>query len=141
MTHSARPQVLLVEDNPDDVLLLRRAFAQATGGVSLAVAADGDAAVRFLQRDGEGLRLLVLDLKLPRRSGFEVLGWLRANAALALLPVVVLTSSGEDSDIRRAYELGANSYLVKPVDFSHFQEMARSLERYWLQLNAVAVSL
>lgn len=129
--------VLLVEDNPDDVLLLRRAFRKAGIGAGLAVEHDGEAAVRFLQGEGAArLKLLVLDLKLPRLSGLEVLAWMRRSSNLRV-PVVVLTSSREDLDIKRAYELGANSYLIKPVDFTQFQDMVRSLEQYWLQLNTL----
>jgi CheY-like chemotaxis protein len=134
--------ILLVEDNPDDVLLIRRAFKKAGLGHSLQVATHGEEAVDYLCGEGEfGDRdqhpfpaLVLLDLQLPRRSGHEVLAWLRAQEELRRLPVVVLTSSREPRDINRAYDLGANSYLVKPVSFDALLEMVQVLERFWMAL-------
>lgn len=135
--------ILLVEDEPDDIFLLQRAFGRLNLPHSLQVIEDGEAAIAYLSRqepyaDAERYpfpTLILLDLKLPRLSGFEVLAWLRQQPELRRLLVVVLTSSQETLDINRAYDLGANSYLVKPVDFSVFLEMVRSLELYWLMLN------
>ena len=135
--------ILLVEDNGDDVLLIRRAFRQAGAAAALRVVGDGDAAVAYLQGSGAFAdrtahplpRLVLLDLKLPRRSGLEVLQWLRAEPALRTLLVVVLTSSGERADVDRAYALGANSYLVKPVDYDNLLRMAAALDLYWMRLN------
>jgi len=117
------PLILLVEDDPDSVTLLQRAFRKAGLTNALQVVEDGEQAVRYLSGqepyadpERHPLPVLVLlDLKLPRKSGFEVLAWLRREPDLRHLPVVVLTSSREPSDIKRAYDLGANSYLVKPV--------------------------
>ena len=135
--------VLLVEDELNDVLLVKRAFRKAGANVSMHVVNDGQAAVDYLA--GHGIytdrvayplpTLLWLDLKFPRKSGHEVLEWLRNQAALNRMPVVVLTSSKESRDVNRAYDLGANSYLVKPVAFADLLKMAQTLDLYWLQLN------
>lgn len=137
--------ILLVEDNGDDVALVRRAFRRAGITTRLEVVGDGDAAVDYLQGSGPWSdrqawplpRLLLLDLKLPRRSGLEVLQWVRGQPALRALVVVVLTSSRENTDLRRAYAAGANSYLVKPVDFDDLLRMVQTLELYWMGLNEV----
>ena len=135
--------VLLVEDNPDDVLLIRNAFRKAGARASLQVVGDGDEAVAYL--GGEGAfadrlaypmpALLLLDLKLPRRSGFEVLQWVRHNPATKHVPTIVLTSSNQHEDVRRAYECQANSYLVKPVARDALVAMLGTLDNYWLGLN------
>ena len=134
---------LLVEDNSTDALMVRRAFTKASLQGTLEVVDDGDKAVAYLSGQGafaDRARhplpvLLLLDLKLPRRSGLEVLEWLRQQPGLKRLPVVVLTSSEENADINRAYDLGANSYLVKPVDFDGLLEIVKGLGLYWLVLN------
>jgi CheY-like chemotaxis protein len=135
--------LLLIEDDPNDVALFRRAVRKA--GLSLDVynAEDGEAAVRFLetratnspQDPGEIPWIVLLDLKMPRKSGLEVLEWLRRQPRLRRLPVIIFTSSREKSDIARAYELGANSYLVKPVSFDQLKEMVSDVNHYWLELN------
>jgi CheY-like chemotaxis protein len=140
------PSILLVEDNPDDVLLTRRAVRKAGLQASLAVACDGDEAVAYL--DGSGAyedrqafplpSLILLDLKLPRRSGLEVLHWIRARPAFATTPVVVLTSSAQDEDIRQAYQRGANSYLQKPIALNELVRMLTVLGLYWLDINLTA---
>jgi CheY-like chemotaxis protein len=141
MAEDAR--ILLVEDNEDDVMLIQRAFRRGGVGAALSVARDGDSAVAYLRGDGEygdrGLhplpRLMLLDLKLPRRSGLEVLEWARAEGSLRGLVIVVLTSSRESRDVARAYELGANSFLVKPVEFDRLLDLAKALDLYWMRLN------
>lgn len=135
--------ILLVEDNRNDILLVQRAFRKANLAHSIQVIEDGDSAVLYLaggdpytDRDQYPLpALILLDLKLPRRSGLEVLAWLKQQPDLKRLPVVVLTSSGETIDIHRAYDLGANSYLVKPPSFADLKTMLESLNLYWLTLN------
>jgi len=135
--------ILIVEDNPTDVMLIRRAFARSNIANPIQVAIDGDRAVSYLSgRDGYDDRaqyplpaLVLLDLKLPRRSGLEVLEWLRGQDALRRLPVVMLTSSRQSQDVNRAYDLGANSYLVKPVEFDDLQEMLGTLNTYWITYN------
>ncbi|MBD1827647.1 response regulator [Microcoleus vaginatus GB1-A2] len=133
--------ILLVEDNPVDILLMQRAFRNETfANTSLQIVRDGDAAVFYLNGDGEYSdrdryplpSIILLDLKLPRRSGHEVLVWLKQQPELKRLPVVMLTSSRQTLDVKRAYDLGANSYLVKPVGFASLLEMMRSFNEYWL---------
>ena len=135
--------ILLVEDTRDDVLLIRRAFRKAGLNVSVHCVGDGEAAIHYLS--GEGAYsdreqhplpvLVLLDLKLPRRSGFEVLAWIRQQPLLKRLSVVMLTSSDQAPDVNRAYDLGASSYLVKPVEFDALLEMVRALDLYWLLWN------
>lgn len=136
--------ILLVEDNPADILLIQRAFRQADlSHISLQIVRDGDAAVLYLSGEREYLdreryplpMLMLLDLKLPRRSGHEVLEWLRQQPDLKRLPVIMLTSSREVFDVNQAYELGVNSYLVKPIGFAALVEMLKTLNLYWLMLN------
>ncbi|MCA1856788.1 response regulator [Massilia oculi] len=137
------PLILLVEDNPDDVLLARRAIKKAALAVALQVVHDGDEAVAYLDGSGHfGDRgrhplpaLVLLDLKLPKRSGLAVLRWIRSQPALATTPVVVLTSSSEDEDIQKAYALGANSYLLKPVAFHGLVQLLGVLDLYWFRNN------
>ncbi|AFZ08567.1 response regulator receiver protein [Oscillatoria nigro-viridis PCC 7112] len=133
--------ILLVEDNPVDILLMQRAFRNETfANTSLQIVRDGDAAVFYLNGDGEYSdrdryplpAIILLDLKLPRRSGHEVLVWLRQQPELKRLPVVMLTSSSQTLDVKRAYDLGVNSYLVKPVGFASLLEMMQSFREYWL---------
>ena len=134
--------ILLVEDNPDDVELALRAFKKSNIQNEIVVAEDGVAALEYLFSTGRyagrkpGLpEVVLLDLKLPKLDGLEVLRRLRADDRTKRLPVVVLTSSSEDQDVLRSYDLGANSYVRKPVDFGQFVEAARQLGLYWLVLN------
>lgn len=136
--------ILIVEDNPADILLIQRAFRQADlSHISLQIVRDGDAAVLYLGGEGEYSdrecyplpMLMLLDLKLPRRSGHEVLEWIRQQPDLKRLPVIMLTSSRETIDVNQSYDLGVNSYLVKPVGFTALVEMLRTLNLYWLMLN------
>ncbi|MBA3810091.1 MAG: response regulator [Caulobacteraceae bacterium] len=137
--------ILLIEDNPDDAELVRYAFEKVGIGNPLVSLSDGDSAVEFLgevrvyaDRKRHPLpALILLDLKLPRRSGFEVLRFIRDQEPTRHIPVVVLTSSNQQDDIKRAYEDGANSYLVKPVSRDALIEMVRSLDAYWIKLNQV----
>lgn len=130
--------VLLIEDNPVDVDLTLRAFARRNLTNPVHVARDGEEAVAWIARweAGETLPLLILlDLKLPRIHGLEVLTRLKSNAISQKIPVVVLSTSEEDKDITTAYRLGANSYIVKPVNFEKFLEVAAQVEMYWCLLN------
>jgi CheY-like chemotaxis protein len=135
--------VLLVEDDENDVLLMRRAFRQAGLCNRLLVAEDGDEAVAYLSGHGDHADrirsplpgLILLDLKLPRRGGLEVLGWLRAQPGIGRIPVVVLTSSREGADVNRAFDLGASGYLVKPVQAAEMAEMVRTLAAFWLAMS------
>ena len=135
--------ILLVEDNPDDVALTLRALKKNNILNRVVVAEDGAKALDYLFGTGEfagqyvkGLPAVVLlDLKLPKVDGLEVLRRLRAHERTKLLPVVILTSSKEEQDVIAGYELGANSYIRKPVDFDRFLGAARQLGMYWLMLN------
>ena len=145
MSQHNKAPILLVEDNGNDVLLIKRAFKKAKIANSIQVVGDGDAAVAYLAGEGQYAdreaypmpALVLLDLKLPRRSGFEVLGWVRTQPVLKRLPVLILTSSRENVDIDRAYDLGANSYLVKPVTFEALQEIMHAIDVYWLVLSEI----
>ncbi|HXQ30068.1 MAG TPA: response regulator [Gemmatimonadales bacterium] len=129
------PVILLVEDNADDEELTRRAFKKNNLQNDLVVARDGQEALDYLFTNARRPHLVLLDLKLPKVDGLEVLRRLRADDRTKLLPVVVLTSSTEERDLVASYELGVNSYVRKPVDFTEFLEAARQLGMYWLMLN------
>lgn len=137
-TDSLYLPILLVEDNPVDVDLTLRAFARHKFANPVHVARDGEEALAWIPRweGGEPLpAVILLDLKLPRVDGLEVLRQLKAHPRLSVIPVVVLTSSSESSDMQTAYQLGANSYIVKPVNFDKFMEVAAQIELYWAVLN------
>lgn len=135
--------ILLVEDSPDDALLIQRAFRKANLANPVQLVRDGEEAVAYLKGippfdDRSRFPLpvfMLLDLKLPRRSGLEVLAWVRQESPVKRLPVVVLTSSRESVDVNRAYDLGVNSYLTKPVGFEALLEMVKNVNLYWLVLN------
>lgn len=131
------PHILLVEDNEDDVILVQRSLRKAGVTAPVHVARDGDEAIAFL--DGarpaditEPPALILMDLKLPRRSGLEVLAWIRAHPGLSTLPVVMFTTSTQDADVSQAYQLGVNSYLKKPATVQETTELLRTTGLYWL---------
>ncbi len=135
--------ILLAEDDPNDVLLIQRAFQRNLVSNPVQVVRDGNEAVAYLSgqapfadRERHPLPVLMLmDLKMPRKSGLEVLEWVRQQPGLKRLPIIVLTSSNQSPDINRAYELGANSYLVKPAGFDSLLDLVKNLDMYWLILN------
>jgi two-component system response regulator len=136
------PFVLLVEDNADDVALMLRVFARVgvLGQDEIVVARDGAQALDFLFGSATTLlpKVILLDLKMPRVDGLEVLRRIRADARTRLTPVVVLTSSDEERDVRESYALGANSYVRKPEDSSQFSEAVTTVSRYWFRFNRTA---
>jgi CheY-like chemotaxis protein len=131
--------ILIAEDDENDVFLIKRAFHQAQFDNPLQVVSTGEEAVAYLKSDPPFQdrekhpipSLLLLDLKMPRKNGFEVLAWIRQHPEFNSLPVVVLTSSQESADINRAYALGANSYLVKPANFLSLVDMINRLKEYF----------
>lgn len=136
--HQLHQPILLVEDNPMDLDLTLRAFANRKLVNPVQVARDGEQALDWIPRweaDEPWPVVILLDLKLPRVDGLEVLRRLKSHPELHAIPVVVLTSSDEDRDIKTAYQRGANSYIVKPVDFDKFMEVAAQIELYWCVLN------
>jgi two-component system response regulator len=140
---SSPPTILLVEDNPDDVDLTQRAFLRAGFTRPLDVVEDGLEALDYLFGRGDFAHraqeplpaLVLLDLKLPRLDGHQVLRQIRADARTRFLPVVILTSSDEEKDMVESYSQGCNSYVRKPVSYNEFVEAARQLGVYWLELN------
>jgi two-component system, response regulator len=135
--------ILLVEDNPDDVALTLRAFEKSRIKNRIIIAEDGVEALDYIFRRGKYEKrelkelpaVILLDLKLPKLDGFEVLKAIRENELTKFLPVVILTSSKEEQDIIRGYKNGANSYIRKPVDFDKFFDAVQTLGLYWLILN------
>jgi two-component system response regulator len=133
------PTVLLIEDNPDDIALARRAITRRKVGARLEVATSGREAVEMLHSPDHGLpRAVFLDVNMPEWNGFEVLRRLRAEDRTRLLPVVMLTTSSEPGDIALGYRLGANSYVAKPLDFEEFTEIFAAMTRYWTRVNEVS---
>ncbi len=136
-------EILLVEDNPDDEALTLRAFRKSNIANDVVIARDGVEALDYIFGTGRWQgrdpcvtpAVVLLDLKLPRVDGMEVLRRIRSDPRTKLTPVVILTSSREEQDVIRGYDLGANSYIRKPVDFEQFNECVRQLGLYWLLLN------
>ena len=133
-------KLLLVEDNPMDVDLTKRAFAMNKLPVSIEVASDGEEAIGYIKKWESGLpipKVILLDLKLPKIGGLQVLKTFKLHSIYQHIPVVVLTSSSEERDVHTAYEYGANSYIVKEIDFDKFLEIAVQIEYYWCRWNVL----
>ncbi len=136
--------ILVAEDDPNDILLLKRAFSKARVRASIQFVQDGQEAVDYLKKRLLPLlqhayslpALLLLDLKMPRLDGFEVLEWIKQQPELNRVLVLVFSSSPDPEDMRRAYDLGADAYASKPHDLQEFFEVVRQMEQYWLRLNA-----
>ena len=134
--------ILLAEDREDDIQIIRRAFSEAFLTNPLQIVRDGEDAIDYLAGKGKYASrteyplpdLILLDLKMPKVDGFQVLEWIRQQSGIRGIPVVVLTSSDQLRDVNRAYGLGANSFLVKPTDFQNSVELARLLREYWMNL-------
>lgn len=130
--------ILMIEDNPMDIDLTLRAFNKRNLNNSIEIARDGEAGLAYIERwdAGEPLPVVILlDLKLPKVDGLEVLRQMKNHPVYRTIPVVVLTTSSQDQDVKTAYELGANSYIIKPVDFEKFLEVAAQIELYWNVIN------
>jgi hypothetical protein len=137
MKYQHRP-ILLIEDNPMDEDLTRRAFARRKVINPIEVARDGEQALGYLDRWQAGSPLpvvILLDINLPKVNGLEILRQFKAAPNVQKVPIIILTTSAEDRDIKIAYELGANSYIVKPVDFEKFLEVAAQIDLYWNMIN------
>ena len=139
-------EILLVEDDPGDVLLIRESFADHKVGNVLSVVNDGVQALAYLRQEGEyadRLRpdLIVLDLNLPRKNGNEVLAEIKNDPELRMIPVVVLTTSEAEEDIRRSYRLHANAYITKPVDFDRFREVVHQIDDFFVGVAKLPTSL
>ncbi len=136
---SAPFTVLLVEDDINDVFLVKRAFKMAQIQNPLQIVTDGEQAIQYLCGEGKYAgrelfplpRLIVMDIKMPGKSGFEVLDWVKHDALLRRIPIVIVSGSDHPADINRAYELGANAYMVKPVDFREVEHLFESITHYW----------
>lgn len=139
----AKALILLAEDDSGDVLLMRRAMEKASVSHPMNVVGDGEEAIQYIQGEGQFAdrkthpfpAILLLDLNMPKKSGFEVLEWIRSQAELKRLPVVILSTSNQEQDVRKAYNLGANSYLTKPMNFNHLVDMMKVVEANWLRIN------
>ncbi len=137
------PSVLLVDDSQADVKLTLRAMGELRQGHEIKVVRDGAEALDYILGTALGversplqaLRLILLDLKLPKVTGLEVLRLVKSNPHTQSIPIVILTSSKQESDIRACYSLGANGYVQKPVDFDLFRDVIRDIEKYWLRVN------
>jgi hypothetical protein len=130
--------ILLVEDNPVDLDLTLRAFSARKLTNPIQIARDGEEALAYIEKweKGDAVPVVILlDLKLPKINGLEVLEVIKKHPIFKTIPVVVLTTSSESADVKTSYELGANSYILKPVDFDKFIEVARQIELYWSVLN------
>jgi CheY-like chemotaxis protein len=139
MYNPDRYSFLMAEDNPDDILITKRAWKKGNIKNKLHIVNDGEETLDFLYKKGEyvdapSISLMLLDLNMPKMNGFEVLETIKKDTGLKSLPVIVLTTSNRDEDIQRAYDLGCNSYIVKPVNYDNFLKAVIEIQRYWILL-------
>lgn len=133
--------ILIVEDNAEEVLLLKKAFQRVALDIAVQFVTNGEEAIDYLsgteqfhnRREYPEPDLVIMDLKMPRKGGFEVLEWFRNLQEGALIPIIVLTSSHREADVQRAYSLGANSYFLKPSNFEEFRDMIQVIYQYWIR--------
>jgi CheY-like chemotaxis protein len=141
---SNRFPILLAEDNPDDILIIKRAWSKGLIKNMLYIVNNGEEALEFLYKQGEYSNaptpgLMLLDLKMPRVDGFEVLKTVKQDAKLKQLPIIVLTTSNREMDIQRAFNLGCNSYILKPVDYEKFLVAVETIQKYWMTICEIPV--
>lgn len=149
MDELKRVDILIVEDNPHDAEMAMRAFHKNNLTNHISIVKDGEEALDFLYGKGKYAKsgkcclpkIILLDLKLPKVDGLEVLRTIKKDPEKRMIPIIILTSSREESDIVKSYQLGVNSYIVKPVDFDKFVDAVRDLGLYWLLLNQLPESL
>lgn len=142
MNAAAEHAILMAEDDDNDVFFIERAFKQSQILNPIHRVRDGEEAIAYLRGDGNYAdrqkyplpQFMLLDLKMPRKNGFEVIAWIRQQPGIKRLPIAILTSSKEDPDINHAYDIGANTYLVKPVKFEELVETVKALGMFWLLL-------
>jgi len=137
-----RYPILMAEDNPDDVLITKRAWKKGLIKNRLYIVNNGEEALEFLYKQGAHVNaptpsLMLLDLNMPRVDGFEVLKTIKQDPRLKKMPVIVLTTSNREKDIQLAYDLGCNSYIVKPVNYDNFLKAVVDIQRYWIILNEI----
>jgi chemotaxis family two-component system response regulator Rcp1 len=138
-TNASPVQVLLVEDSPGDIRLTREAFRDAKMHVNLHIASDGEKAMAFLNREGEHEQaprpdIILLDLNLPKKDGWQVLAEIKNDPSLSIIPVVILTTSASEEDVLRSYRLHANCYISKPVDLNGFLKVVKNIDNFWLSI-------
>lgn len=130
--------ILIVEDDPNDAFLIKRAFERATEGLEIVIVSSVDEGIEYLQRGAPIFRppvVILQDIKMPMKPGFDLLSWIKGHPALKRVPVIMLTASEAEPDINRAYELGASSYLVKPTPGEELTAMMKTLDAYWVRYN------
>jgi CheY-like chemotaxis protein len=141
MTGKDRPLILLFEDDDNDVLLMQRALKKAAIESPVIVVRDGQEGIDYMEGSGKYHNrsyyslpdIIILDLKMPRKTGLEFLEWMQAHPKLRVIPTILLSSSKEDSDISKAYDLGVNTYFVKPCCFAESVELVKAMQQYWIR--------
>ncbi len=140
-----RFSILLVEDNPDDIIITKRALQKGKVKNRLYIVHDGEEALHFLKRtgpyeDAPKPALILLDLKMPKVNGFEVLEEVKQDKDLKSIPIIMLTTSAREIDIEKAYQLGCNNYIIKPVSFENFIQTVTKMKEYWLNISRIPIS-